>query len=65
VKPHTRSKPQQTGISNRLASTPRPEEIAATTVGPTQAEVEEIYNLPREEARVKMAALMAKAKASK
>ena len=63
VKPHTRSKPQQSGISNGLSSATNPSDREVPNqTNISQAEVEEIYKLPVEEARVKMAALMARAK---
>jgi hypothetical protein len=63
VQPHQRRKPMSTGI--RQSSSSRPSdanEVNASAI--KESDVEEIYKLPLEEARVKMQALMRKAKAS-
>jgi hypothetical protein len=63
VQPHQRRKPMSTGI--RQSSSSRPADSNEVNAGAIkESDVEEIYKLPLEEARVKMQALMRKAKAS-
>jgi hypothetical protein len=64
VQPHQRRKPMSTGIRQSQSSA-RPADANEVNAGAIkESEVEEIYKLPLEEARVKMQALMRRAKAS-
>lgn len=61
VQPHQRRKPMSTGIRQSSSSRPTDgNEVNASAI--KESEVEEIYKLPLEEARVKMQRLMDKAK---
>jgi hypothetical protein len=60
---HQRRKPMSTGIRQSSSSRPADSnEVNASAI--KESDVEEIYKLPLEEARVKMQALMRKAQAS-
>jgi hypothetical protein len=63
VKPHIRQKPMSTGLKNSQASGRSPE-IAEAASLIKESEVEQIYKLPQEEARVLMNRLIARAKAA-
>jgi hypothetical protein len=64
VKPHTRTKPMSTGLRQSNASARPVDPAIEAKSAVSESEVEEIYKLPVEEARIKMQKLMQRAKAS-
>jgi hypothetical protein len=64
VQPHQRRKPMSTSIQAKQSSARPVDEAIESKGAVSESDVEEIYKLPIEEARVKMNKLMAKARAA-
>jgi hypothetical protein len=61
---HSRRKPMNTGLSSKQSSSREVVASAKETRSISESEVEELYNLPTEQAREKMQKYMARARAS-
>lgn len=65
VPEHTRRKPMNTGLSSKQSSSREVVPAAKVTKGISESEVEDLYNLPTEQAREKMLKYMARASSSR